>query len=746
MLKVGVEMSTGNNTNDQMTEMRALKNSKAFYTAVIFGFIALFWLIILPFLPMTGNGSFFESGFKYFNNYVPGNLIVTISMIPHTIFLLIAGIVLLNKFKTHKAAVVYSFYKLYVVTLFIAFFTWVGFLITGNDNVLFESYGYEYWIYVLLTYIVGLIFVWIGQLATKESHACVFKSRYNTLSWLASIALYFLTLSFSGNVYVRQIFNSVRHSLEDIYSVLEYVFFFIMIKKTFTVIMPVNDCFSFMYGKQLSRGKESEIKKGWNVFGLITTLILALYVIIASAYYELILAGTVALYFILQLVAAKAFNKDAQEQTESLYDFYNSNTAKTTTNNAFNYSPVKTENVSSGVTPTVLPESEIVWNVGRLSSYNSAIIAKEKVPLNEICVDLYAEITNSGMNIEMTELREILSAFASSNLIFIRCGEKALIKRFAEILSEYFNAELFYEKRVVEQPATTKVPATPDLKAIPEVAPVVEVEEVEQQILPTTTENVGETPKQLTDAEIRALNKYGVASGIYVAYHLKDVLNPVFIDNTDVNEVDDFDADILSAVSNKDETIFVGKKKYLETSENYERGSLVVPENLKLVVFVGHEDTEISAHHEWVKYSTVLSLTLTENFNEQQEREKKTITNSVFNQAVEEAQDDNYITEDYWKKIDRLEEYLKDKANITFDNKFLRQVERYAATFLACGATKAETVDAVLANKIIPYIATEKESVLSALESDFSLHLDELFGYENIPLAKSAIKEYGLKI
>jgi len=806
-------MSTGTfNAHD--IDTKAIKNSKAFYAAVIFGFLAIFWLIILPFLPMKGSSSFFESGFNYFNNMVEGNLFSTISMIPHTLFLLIAGIVILNKFKTHKAAAVYSFYRLYTVTMYLAFLIWLGFTVTGFEDFLYMSYCVEYWYYVLGTYLVGLIFVLIGQLATPVVHAGKYKSRYNFLSWVVLIGLYFWSLSAKNNVYVRQIFNSSRGALEQIYTYIGYALFLCLLTKTFIVVMPINNCYSFMYDKELKRDFDSLIPVKRNVFWLTLASAFALYVMVVGAYYELIFASVLMLYFIIQIIAAKRYNNthaSVNTSTGSAFSSYGYNNVTTGTGNG---STQTTSNASSNptlptppVSKSVSPEDEIVWNVGRLKSYNETMIAKEKVPLNVICNELFNVLQDNGLQIEMTELREVLSAFASSNLIFIRCGEEALVKRFAKVIAEYFNSELFFEKRTekdapVAAPEILPTPA-PEVIPVPEVIPTPEAiptEEVPfnaENIIPTTEEGVTsdateedvvsentntkntdivlpatedaqadqqidsepvppEMPaaqtevkpikKELTEEEIRELRKYGLISGIYVSYHLSDVISPIFVDNISVKEVDDLDAEIMSAVSNRDQTVFVGKKKYLAPAENYDRGSLVVPENLRMVVFVGHDDTEISAHHEWVKYSTVLSLNINESFVQSEEyRDTKLVSHSVLCQAVEEAQDDNYLTEDYWKKIDRLEEYLTEKANISFDNLFLRQVERYAATFLSCGASKAETLDAVLANRIIPYIATEKESVLGAIESDFSLHLDELFGYENIPITKNAIAEYGLK-
>ena len=59
--------------------------------------------------------------------------------------------------------------------------------------------------------------------------------------------------------------------------------------------------------------------------------------------------------------------------------------------------------------------------------------------------------------------------------------------------------------------------------------------------------------------------------------------------------------------------------------------------------------------------------------------------------------------------------------------------------------SKADALDAILCEKIVPLVATEKDKILAVPEQDFSFKLDELFGFENIPLTKQAISVYGLK-
>ena len=91
----------------------SIRNSKGLYFTAVYGFITLFDIIVCPFIPMNNDGSLFETGLRMFNDWVKGNLIVTISMLVHSIILLIVGIVCIHKLKKYRAGVGYSFYNIY---------------------------------------------------------------------------------------------------------------------------------------------------------------------------------------------------------------------------------------------------------------------------------------------------------------------------------------------------------------------------------------------------------------------------------------------------------------------------------------------------------------------------------------------------------------------------------------------------------------------------------------------------------
>ena len=740
---------------------KILTNSKALYTVVIYCFIALFILIILPFLPITKTGSLFESGLNKFQESASknqeSNMFATVSMIPHSLLMLGMGILMLSKFKKHKAAVAYSFYKYFMITVAVLFGVYFGFYITGNVKHFITSYGIEYWLYVLIGYAPALIFMLVAQFINAPTRPSIGKFFYNFLGLGATVGMYFYAQGSLAKVLATNNYNTVAFS--EIYKWIMHLLELFMGIKIALFVVPVNDCFNFMYNREkCKRGKKTLIRVWVNATMFFVALAVFILFLIAGGYAEIGFMLTFMAYFGLQIIGARIFNitfkpEVVEEETTETFSFFKD----------------QTENTAKPQGGTTFSEKGALWDVDKLRAQGESLVTKEKHSLGEICADIHKAMASKGLTADITEVREILAAVTASKLVFIKCNETKLLNKFSEILSDYFGGELFFEKKGEEKSYIPEPPKVEEKKEEPKVeeskpfsmfsALSTEEETISEQ--PAADEQADILAEQKAQEEKAALekaqeekknseqkikNKYGIASGIFVAYHLGNAVSLVFLDCTSLKELSSTDADIVSALSHQDREIYVGKLDYLPKCENYNKATLTVPENVRMVVFVNGTDTEISAHHEWVKYATVLKLNLSEEYAQVgEELPKHTVLNDMLGQTVEEAQEECFLTEEYWRKIDKLEEYLAQTSNIHFDNKFIRQIEKYIASFIACGAERTTALDAVLANRIIPYISIEKEAVITEQQSDFSLHLDEIFGLENIPLTKSAIAEYGLK-
>lgn len=784
----------------------SIKKSRSLYATAIYGFIALFIIMVIPFLPTGKDGSLFESGLKRFGRGEYGNLIATISMLCHSIILLVVAVVMVNNLKKYRAGVGYSFYKLFANTINLTLGVFVGFFLTNNMEALSTSYGIEYWFIVLILYAIGLIFALIAQLCNYDLRPSKGKVLYYLLSWGSKIFMLFFVLHRRDTVGTRYmmeswfdgsqqhiIFDTVRQDwVAGVYNTASVIYLFILVLSTVKICMPLNNAFSYMTTRGRKHSKYSPLPIWQHVIYLIACSSLIINMIIANGHEEVWSIILLVLIGVLDIVGAKVYNKLVSskmyvEEVPKFKGFFKKDEQPAT------------NDVSKPLTETAKEEPR-AWSETELEIRNENLDFKDKTSIDKMCKNLCIAVNDRGIITDEGEMQKVLAAILSSKVTFIKSGANSdVLREFADTISTFFGEDLFYERR--ENPeeeyksvvtnlaasiesAQEQKPESNSLSAL--VGDLSTEEKPEEQSSGGTSiadllaginsqssseqenaEEVASTQDELTPAEVKPVVKpvekpvyvykpktdeekkrelkYGVAGGLFVANYLYNTFGLVFVDNTAVDAIGDFDADVITAIAGNEEKVFVGKIKGLPETEYYGRGSVKISDNLRMVVFIG-EDKATALEPEWIKYSSIVDLPLTMRADAESQLFIKSGTSfGMIKESLEEAQETCYLTEDYWRKIDRLEEYLEENTDIRFDNRFIRQMEENIAAFIACGMNKAEALDAILCEKIIPLVATEKDKILAVPEQDFSFKLDELFGFENIPLTKQAISVYGLK-
>ncbi len=750
-------MSATNNGNNQ-----SVKNSKSLYALAIYGFIALFVIIIFPFLPFYEGNSLFESGLKKFNIGVYGNLIATISMLFHSVILLIIGLIMISKFKKYKAGAGFSFFNLFKVTILICALVLIGFDVSNYFYVIETSYGIEYWYIVLGVYGLGLLFALVAQFCNPELRASKAKVLYNVLSFLAMLGLFVFVFT-KGQSVSNRYFTVIKDefeqnkvvyntetikSVQNIYVILRHILFFCSVCYTINICMPLNQPFSYMNAYYRKRSKYSPLSTKKGVLAIFGVVLLFIVFLVAGGKEEMItvfLLGTFALgracgaYLYNKRVSSKMYVPPVMPTTFKgfYHDKLNKETSATTTATVIKSSSNSQQTKSAVV--NVKP-----WDISALENINRYLDFKDKTSVDKICDDLYLMINDHGFNMEKTDVQKILAGILSAKVTFVRTSaDDDTIRTLADILSDFFGEELFFERRErIEDLDEVAVTENKEKKEVSASAVVMDgTEESALTIEPVETS----LKREKTAAQVAHEKKYGIAGALFASHYLFNTFGMAFVDGAELDSISEFDEELITALTENEEEIYVGRNEYIPEDEVFSYGVMKIPENFRLVMFVS-DDKDIELQPNWIKYSTVVDVELKQNPNAKNELQLNSGTSyTMINQSLEEAHETCYLSEDYWRKLDRLEEYLTEHTEIRFDNRFIRQVEDYIASFMCCGMTKVQALDAVLSEKIIPLIATEKDKILDAHEADFAFKLDELFGFENIPFSKQALSVYGLK-
>ena len=118
---------------------------------------------------------------------------------------------------------------------------------------------------------------------------------------------------------------------------------------------------------------------------------------------------------------------------------------------------------------------------------------------------------------------------------------------------------------------------------------------------------------------------------------------------------------------------------------------------------------------------------------------------AAFVDLVRRAKDEKFISEEYWKKLDAVEEYVSSKVSgYRMSNKSVRSIERYAAVALSMNGTVYETLDGVVAGILIPVLSKCEREAIAGNEDGISAFIDKTFGIDNMPFTNEILRKFGV--
>lgn len=79
---------------------------------------------------------------------------------------------------------------------------------------------------------------------------------------------------------------------------------------------------------------------------------------------------------------------------------------------------------------------------------------------------------------------------------------------------------------------------------------------------------------------------------------------------------------------------------------------------------------------------------------------------NAFRSEVRIARNNSYLSENSWHKLDNFFDYVKEKTNYVFKNSLILNIEAYTAVYYELNKDEDETLDLLLANKLIPLLKT----------------------------------------
>ena len=105
-----------------------------------------------------------------------------------------------------------------------------------------------------------------------------------------------------------------------------------------------------------------------------------------------------------------------------------------------------------------------------------------------------------------------------------------------------------------------------------------------------------------------------------------------------------------------------------------------------------------------------------------------------------EAQEEYAISDRNSRRIKKLDEYMIEKFHLTFGNRIMKQINSYVPVLVSCGGTELQAIDDILSRKVFRKLESKNPVYVRQQAEGLCSFLDELFGEDQMPLCKEAIR------
>ena len=120
------------------------------------------------------------------------------------------------------------------------------------------------------------------------------------------------------------------------------------------------------------------------------------------------------------------------------------------------------------------------------------------------------------------------------------------------------------------------------------------------------------------------------------------------------------------------------------------------------------------------------------------------MTQRVIADVTAHEREENYLSEKYLRKIDRLEEYLANRVGFAIGNKTYNAMEKYAAVCIGVGAEPEDVMDAVISSMLLCRINSDDAKKLEGDET-LSEFIDSVFGADKNDRCREILRLKGIK-
>lgn len=326
-------------------------------------------------------------------------------------------------------------------------------------------------------------------------------------------------------------------------------------------------------------------------------------------------------------------------------------------------------------------EGNIVENFKLPRLLKRPINHRKTIQLSQYCDRLRSYLLDNGLKIDKKSIREVFSSMAATRMIILKSPSVKMTRLFVDLFTDFIGSKHTYEV------ASNQWRSYKDLRS----------------------------------------NGGGFNPFIEAAYENKALINFMTFSKTNLTRLDKYLSEIM------DFSVDPALSNYLNENNK-------LPNNIWFFIIPSDINESITSRKLLESSFTIdLDIKIIEP-KEVVEQNDMILTYQNFTEQLSEAYETQYLEEDQWKKLDQIESYVNNHIDFKLDNRVFRQLERYTSTYILCGGEISESMDSILASKILP--SMEPLNITKTEEDDqgFLTLFEDLFGLENLVKSKEQIK------
>ncbi len=245
----------------------------------------------------------------------------------------------------------------------------------------------------------------------------------------------------------------------------------------------------------------------------------------------------------------------------------------------------------------------------------------------------------------------------------------------------------------------------------------------------------------------KTYNETDFLSALYEANYEEDKLNMFVLDEFNISRVEYYFADFLSVLEFPPEE---WKLRVMQLPANFlppvklEEGYIRIPENCYFVATANKDDSTFSvADKVYDRAITIEFENRNEPFIPSANSEPITIGSSKLQQLYDEAANNaaNSFNTDDIAKFDKVTDFIYKEFDIAVGNRVLNQIATIVPTYIACGGTKEEVLDFILARKVISKLEGRFEDYLKSGLKQLQSLIGNVYGAGTFVKSEKAIED-----